>query len=268
MSQKTLCIVAGQRSGTTAFRSLLSATDRFADIGEIFDTATADQHGSFFNFCRERNVRLSDITSGPAAERLCHAYMAVLRELAGNRHLLIDVKFNSWGNIRLPWSYIHQEPYFLAHLKYQRTRFAFVWREDIVAQVMSDRISSRLGKWHNIERSDAGEPFDLDVAEIRERTKLLCLSEQYFLDNLREYPFTLFFCYEKLFAAGDLLNERVCAKISATFNEKLAFPLSALYQRNKIDKKRIVANYAEVASAIEDVAAKWRAPFLAQISQV
>jgi hypothetical protein len=268
MSQKTLCIVAGQRSGTTAFRSLLSATNRFADTGEIFDTATIDQLGSFFNYCREKNLRFTDIMSGPATERLCHAYLTTLRELAGNKHLLIDIKFNSWGNIRLPWSYLHQEPFLLAHLKYQHTRFAFIWRRDIAAQVMSDRISSRLGKWHNIEASDANQPFRLDVEEIRERTKLLCLSEQYFLDKLRQYPFTLYFCYEQLFDAENLLSKHVGAKISRAFNEEFTFPSTALYRKNTIEKQSLVTNYAEITSAIEEVAVKWRTPFLAEISGV
>lgn len=266
MVQQILCIVAGQRSGTTSFRSLVSGTGRFADLGEIFDTATIGQPESFFGYCRERKLLLTDVLSGPAAERLCKDYLEVLREKAGSQHLLFDVKFNSWGIIRMPWTYMHQEPYFLAFLKYRRARLVFIWRQDIVAQILSDRISASLGKWHNLKAGDAKEPVNLDIAEIRERTKLMCLSEGYFHENLKAYPHTLMLCYEKLFNADGTLSQETRKKICGAMKEDYVFPESSLYRRNEIEKSRVVANYAEAVSAAEEMAATYRTPVLAENS--
>lgn len=268
MDQQILCIVAGQRSGTTSFRSLVSGSGRFADLGEIFDTATVGLPESFFGYCRARKLLVTDVLSGPDAERLCKDYLIVLREKAGSQHILLDVKFNSWGIIRMPWTYMHQEPYFLAFLKYRRARMAFIWRRDIVAQILSDRISASLGKWHNIKASDAKEPVKLDIQEIRERTKLMCLSESYFYENLKTYPHAAMFCYERLFNANGALNEDVRKNICRLMKENYAFPETCLYHKNEIEKSRIVANYAEAAAAAEEMAAAYRSPVLVGNSEL
>lgn len=268
MDQQILCIVAGQRSGTTSFRSLVSGSGRFADLGEIFDTATIGQPESFFGYCRARKLMFTDVFSGPDAERLCKDYLAVLREKAGSQHLLFDIKFNSWGIVRMPWTYMHQEPYFLAFLKYRRARMVFIWRQDIVAQILSDRISSSLGKWHNIKTGDAKEPVKLDTQEIRERTKLMCLSEAYFYENLKTYPHTLMLCYERMFNADGTLSEDAQRKLCSLMKEKYEFPETCLYHKNEIEKSRVVTNYAEAVSAAEEMAAAYRLPVLAQNSEL
>jgi hypothetical protein len=163
---------------------------------------------------------------------------------------------------------MHQEPYFLAHLKYQDARLVFIWRQDIVAQVMSDRISDHLRKWHNMKAEDVKEPFNLDVEKIGELTKLLCLSEHHFYNNLKAYPHALTFCYERLFNANGALNANVRTELCRAMHENYVFRETGYYHKNKIEKARVVANYAEVASAIEEVAAICRKPFLAEIAQI
>ncbi|MGA7676455.1 MAG: hypothetical protein WCA78_15595 [Rhizomicrobium sp.] len=268
MAQEILCITAGQRSGTTALRSLISGTDRFADLGEIFDTSTIDLPESFFGYCRQRKLQLVDVLSGPDAEGLCKDYMSVLRNKAGAKHLLFDVKFNSWGEIRMPWTYMHQEPFFLTQLKWMKAKLLFVWRQDIVAQILSDRISDRIGKWHNLEPGDAREPFVFDVEKIKTRAMLLCLSERYFYHNLKMYPHVLMLGYERLFNADGALALDVRAKLSRLMQEDYVFPETCLYHKNNLDKTGVVANYAEVASAIREVAAVYREPLLAANTQI
>ena len=263
MSQEILCITAGQRSGTTALRSLISGSGRFADLGEIFDTSLIGDPDSFFGFCRERKLQFTDVMSGPDAEKLCKDFLSVLQRKAADKHLLIDVKFNSWGEIRMPWTFMHQEPFFLTQLKWRKTKFVFVWRKDIVAQVLSDRISDRIGKWHNLEPGDAGEPFALDVEKVRRRAQLLCLSESYFYRNLKSYPDTVMLCYERMFNEAGALNADVREKISRLMREDYVFPESGLYRKNRIDAAQIVANYAEIAAAIGEVVASHREPALA-----
>ncbi len=264
MDQQIVCITAGQRSGTTALRSLMSGTGRFADLGEIFDTAAMDVPQSFFGYCRDRRLQIVDVLSGPDAERLCKDYIALLRRVAGNRHVLIDVKFNSWGEIRMPWTFMHQEPFFLSQLKWSKAKFVFVWRGNLVDQILSDRISERLGKWHNLTAEDAGGPFSLDVAKLVERARLLCLSETYFFHNLRSYPDVAMFSYERLFDVAGGLAPVVREAMHRLMEEPLVFSTERLYWRNQLDKRAVVANHAELAAALEKVAEEWRDPFLAR----
>ncbi|WP_137933315.1 hypothetical protein [Mesorhizobium comanense] len=260
MAQKILCITAGQRSGTTALRSLISADQRFADLGEIFDTSIMDQPQSFFGYCRRGKLQVVDIMSGHDAERLCKEYVSYLKNLAEGRHLLIDVKFNSWGEIRMPWTYMHQEPFFLSQLKWMSAKFVFVWRQDLIGQILSDRISDKLGKWHNLTASDAIEPFELDVRKLAARAKMLCQSEQYFYHNLAGYPASLTLCYEHMFNEQDGLERDVAAAVRLLVQEELSFPEQGLYHRNRIAKAAIVSNYAEIVSAIERVVREYRDP--------
>lgn len=258
MQQEIFCIVAGQRSGTTALRSLLSGTGRFADLGEIFDTSTMAQPELFFGYCRRQKIGIADILSGPDAERLCKDYVGMLRGLSVGKHLLIDVKFNSWGEMRMPWTFLHQEPFFLSQLKWRGAKFVFVWRKDIVAQVLSDRVSEKLGKWHNITPADAVAPFALDVDRIRRRAELLCQSERYFFRNMRNTKNVAVLCYETLFDEKGFLAPAARTKLASLAGEPLVFAEEPLYRRNDIDKRALVTNYDEIAAAIRDAAAEYR----------
>ena len=263
MEQQIVCITAGQRSGTTALRSLMSGTGRFADLGEIFDTAAMTVPQSFFGYCRDRRLQFVDVMSGPDAERLCKDYVALLRRVAGDRHVLIDVKFNSWGEIRMPWTFMHQEPFFLTQLKWMKAKFIFVWRRDLVGQILSDRISERIGKWHNLTAEDATEPFALDVERLTRRARLMCQSEAYFFHNLRGYADAAMFSYERLFDDAGGLAPAVREAIGHLVGENLVFSTEQLYRRNQLDKRAVLANYAELAAALDKVAGEYRDPFLA-----
>ncbi len=265
MSQRIVCLVAGQRCGTNALRNIVTDTDKFANLGEIFNTATLDWPGNFFSYCCQRNVRIGDILSGHDAERFCKDYVATLREAAGEKHVLLDVKFNSWGELRVPWTFMHQEPYFLRHLKNQEARMIFIWRKDLVAQVLSDRIADRIKKWHNIKVENVMEPFDLDIEENRDLAKQLCLSEAYFFDRLKAYPHKLVYCYETIFNSAGALEETAKSKLCAFMGEPYRLRNSGYYHRNQINKEQVVANFTEVAAAIADVTAAYRGPFLAEM---
>lgn len=264
MSGHIICVTAGQRSGTNAFRKALSNTGRFHDVGEIFNTATLDWPGNYFTHCRERNIGFADILSGFDAEDLCKSYVGSLRSLAGEVHLLLDVKFNSWGQIRTPWSYMHQEPYFLGHLKNHEAKIVFIWRRDLVSQIISDRIGAAIGKWHNLRAEDIREPVTLDVEENRTLAELMCQSELYFWNNLKAYPHTLLLCYEDMFA-GSALSTDARAKVCEFVGEPLQFRERGHFQKNEIRQRDVVTNYDAVADAVAAAAAEWRKAFLAEM---
>ena len=266
MSGHIICVTAGQRSGTNAFRKSLSNTGRLNDVGEIFNTATLDWPGNFFTYCREREIGFSDILSGVDAEELCKRYVATLRELSGEAHLLFDVKFNSWGQIRAPWSYMHQEPYFFGHLKNHEAKFVFIWRRDMVSQIISDRIGAAIGKWHNVKAEHVREPVTLDVEENRMLAELMCQSELYFWNQLKAYPHTLLLCYEELFE-GSALSADAQAKVCDFVGEPLQFRERGYYQKNDICQPEVVANYDAVAEAVSAAVAAGRGAFLAQMSK-
>jgi len=241
----------------------MSETGKFADLGEIFDTAIIDEPHSFFGYCRRNNVQFSDVLSGPDAESLSKKYISLLRELAAGRHVLFDIKFNSWGEIRMPWTFMHQEPFFLRQLKWTRAKIIFIWRRDLVSQILSDRISDAIGKWHNLGPEDASKPFRLDAAKLAERARLMCLSEKYFFENLRPYSDARMLSYEQLFDSAGRLTKAATSAITDLMGETMAFPESGLYRRSLIEKNKVVQNYDEIARAIASVCVEYREPELA-----
>ena len=262
-SRQIVCVTAGQRSGTTALRSFISGAGAFADLGEVFDTAIMDSEQSYFGYCRDRKILLSDILSGPDAEKLCKGFIAELSRIAHPKHLLLDVKFNSWGEIRMPWTYMHQEPFFLSQLKWRSAKFIFVWRRDLVAQILSDRVSERVGKWHNLEASDAIDPFELDADKMRNRAALLCMSEKYFYNNLSTYAACVFLCYDDLFNPDGGLRAAARSAISGLVGEPLDFPDRSAYFKNRLDHRAMVSNYPQVVAAINEAIAEHRDPIFA-----
>ena len=246
----------------------MSGTGRFADLGEIFDTAAMEVPQSFFGYCRDRRLQFTHVLSGPDAERLCKDYVQLLRRTAGDKHVLFDVKFNSWGEIRMPWTFMHQEPFFLTQLKWMKAKFIFVWRRDLVGQILSDRISERIGKWHNLTAEDASEPFALDVQRLARRARLMCQSEAYFFENLCGYSDVAMFSYERLFDDAGGLAPPIRQAIGRLVGESLAFPTEQLYRRNQLDKRAVLANYAELAAALEKVAGEFRNPILARSLEI
>ncbi len=256
MTQEIVCVVAGQRSGTNAFRSILAGTERFADFREIFDTNLSNTPSSYFAFCRSRPTQLASINSANLTEAFCDDYIAHLRTLAGDRHLLIDVKFNSWGNLRSPWMYIHQEPYFLAHLKRSGAILVMIVREDIVGQILSDWIARAIRKWVNLENTDVKSPLLLDVPAIENHARLHCLSESFFYAALASYERSLFLTYETLFSVAGLA-EAVEGQIRAMVGEPLRFA-GTHHRTNRLAKEAAVANYDEVCLAVRRMAEVYR----------
>ena len=255
MKQQIICIVAGQRAGTTALQANLSATGRLENFREIFQTDRADGRGSFFGYCSDRRILFNDTFAPHYLSELCLAYIAHLRNLADGKHILIDVKFNSWGVIRPAWRYIHEEPYFLQFLKKQEALFIFIRREDLVEQIISSHIARVHNRWQNLAVEDAVTTADIDVEKAVREARLILQSEAFLLGRLKKYKRCLHFTYEELFVAGNL-PAPVKEAIARELGEPLQFPENSPIRRSGINKMASVSNYEAARLAIQRVADK------------
>lgn len=257
VSQQVLCVIAGQRAGTTALRSALGATGRFENFGEIFHTEDLNKPGSYFGFCRDRSALVSDLCTGPQIKAHCDAYMAHLTQIAGEKHVLIDVKFNSWNVANPAWRYFDEEPQFLTYLKNMKSAFVFIRRLDLAAQIISESIARAADKWHNLsdeELSDA--PINLNINKVRRQARLICDSEVRFRNFLKGYPKTAFLDYEALFDE-DGISGRTKSELSNLIGEELAFGRSVAIRKNTVDKNSRVTNYDEIVGGVAEVAARY-----------
>lgn len=260
--QHLICIVARQRSGTTALQALLAKTGRVENFGEIFHTDRLDKAGSFFGYCRERKVLLSDVATAPALTHLMRDYIAHLRKTADGRHVLIDVKFNSWDAVRPAWRYSLEQPYLLSLLKKMETLFIFIQRLDVAAQIISSYIARANDQWQNLAAGAVPHPaIDIDIGKVEREARQICQAEAFLWKYLKNYKRMLHFTYETLYEDGNL-SQDAGNQLSAALGECLNFPVTPPIRKSEVDKASTIRNYGDVIAAVEQVTAKYRSKLM------
>jgi hypothetical protein len=264
MTQKTICIIAGQRAGTNALQRAIEATGAVVNFGEIFHTHPQGVDGPsriFRDFARENGIGMADTMERGGATTAAKKYMTWLKEAAQPKHMLIDVKFNSWLALTPTWKFPFEEPFFMRYLKdHEATTFILIWRENLAEQVLSDLISNEIRVWHNIGAEHiAGKQFEVPIQRVKWLAKLVCRTEVEMRQHLQGHANRIVIKYEDLFQEG-ILTDRFKTEFKKLL--ELDFPDGALgYIRpNTADKREIVANYDEAVAAIMEIAAKYRSP--------
>lgn len=262
--QKIVCVVAAQRAGTTALQGILARSGAMRNFGEIFQdpmdavSPSATAGSSFFAFARLHDIRLADSMKKKIADEIAERYIASLREAAKDKHVLVDIKLNSWMALSPAWVYAQDEPFFMQHLKRHGATFIFVWRANLVEQVLSMAISRKLGIWHNIDAEKVdGRTFKATIKKIQKDAKLICLGEAAMHEHLADYDNKIEIAYEDLFRDGKLSDSFVSAFRTLT-GIAVSTDSPTGIRRNSVDKSRIVTNYSRAASTIDEVQARYR----------
>lgn len=260
MLQRIICIAAGQRAGTTALQSALRASREVRNYSEIFQTkneAGSEGRRSFQQFARDNDIGLADAMTWEGAGTLAQRYLDWLRAGAGTKHVLIDVKLNSWFALSPAWTYPHDEPFFLTRLKRERALIIFLWRRNLGEQILSILISREFGVWHNIsEEIVAGRKIVAPIRRAQRLARMLCRSEVDMREHLQDYTDAITMAYEDTYTDGAL---SVDAKAAIERHIALALPSGALPIRpNTVSKRDIVTNYDEAMAAVSAVANEYR----------
>ena len=247
--QRVICVTAAPRTGTTALERALMAGN-VMNFSEVFHTHPhKDAPGTFLRFAEDHNIRLSETRTGSETATIAERYLNWLREQAAPRHVLIDVKLNSWSVLSPWWRYPHREPFFLHHLKRNSAVFVFIWREDLGDQMLSRFIARELGIWHNLTAEKvAGRTLRAPIAWIEEAAKLIIRAEADMLGHLYDYPAKVLIRYEDLFENG-ILTERFRNAFSRIAGIDLPDGICAIAQ-NSVCKRDIIENYDEVVAAM------------------
>lgn len=112
------CLLARQRSGTHALRSILGTNPDIACFDEVFEiedresTDPLKRASNYFTFLPQYCA--GDVTRAfpDAVDTLFDDYLAYLRPLAGKPHALLDVKYNSTHHITGTWRTITEPTLF------------------------------------------------------------------------------------------------------------------------------------------------------------
>jgi len=262
-----LCIVAGQRAGTTALQSALGSTGKFFNFKEVFHTEPGASPGAFLDFARRQDLRVVDMATEAQARKVALDYLACLRGIAKEKVPLLDIKFNSWQAMKPFWSYPHQIPFFMNVLKEQDASFLFVRRRDIVEQVVSEQIARSVGKWHGLRDADVAGPIHVDPALVATQARLILQSEALLLECLGTKHRPIAIDYEDLYPNG-FVNPQLLRTLRDLFEVDLPEVLEPSMKKNAPDKKRAIANYEEVSQAVSAMLQRFpRAPISGRITQ-
>ena len=250
VTRQLICITAAQRAGTTALQHALQGAG-IANFGEVFHPQPLkDAAGPFLIFAKENDIRITDTQTRSGARAIAQRYLSWLRELAGPRHFLIDVKFNSWCLLNPWWHYVQNEPLFLTHLKAERAVIVLVWRENLIDQLLSQFIALRFDIWHDLSPEKvAGRTCRVPVAWLTRMGKAIVRAEIDMLEHLRDYPAKVVMRYEDLFEEGCLSNKfrRALRQVS---DIDLPGGSRVHVRQNSAPKREIVENYNEVIDVL------------------
>jgi LPS sulfotransferase NodH len=245
-----LCIVAGQRSGSTALRTALLGTRFFKSFREIFQYGTAEQPGSFRQFAESRSLPLADMTSHSRARSIIQDFLDHLVVEAGEKIPVIDIKQNSWNALRPFWGYSQDEPLLMEQLRRRGARFIFLARRDLTAQIVSEQIAQATGLWHNLTEGDVTAPVAVDPVQALRQARQIIENEKLLLGHLQASNRLLAIWYEDLFEQGKL-----SAVVASWLNRQLGIQLppwvAPKISRNEVSKPRVVSNYGELQVAID-----------------
>jgi Stf0 sulphotransferase len=257
-----LCIIAGQRAGTTALQGALGSTGKFCNFREIFHTEPPVMSGTFLEYSRQRNLCVADMATEAQTREVALDYLTYLRNIAKQQLPLLDIKLNSWQVIKPFWSYVHEMPFFMHLLLKNGALFLFIRRRDIVEQVLSEQIARSADKWHGLEDRDIGGPIQIKPALVVGQARLILQSETFLLGCLGASSRLLAIDYEDLYPDG-LVNPRLLLALQDNLDIDLPTFLKPSIKKNVPDKRRIVANYDEVSHAITDILKRFPRPKIA-----
>jgi LPS sulfotransferase NodH len=247
-----LCIIAGQRAGTTALQGALGSTGKFLNFREIFHTEAPNMHGTFLEFCASHDLRVTDLATETQAQKIALDFLMHLRNLAGPKLPLLDIKLNSWQVIKPFWSYVHQTPFFMKVLMQNDALFLFIRRRNIVDQILSEHIARSADKWHGLEDGDIEGQIKVNPTQVVGQARLILQSELFLSGCLRSSNRFIAIDYEDLYPDG-FVNPSLLRALQNKLGVDLPSVLKPSIQRNAPDKRQIVANYDELTQAIADV---------------
>ncbi len=261
MAARLLCIIAGQRSGTTAVKNALEESGKFRNFSEIFHTEDNRDPHSFLDYARAGDLKIEDITTSEKVAALSRRYIDYLAANAEGRIPLIDVKHNQWGVLRAFWGYFHATPPFLTALKAKGAGFLFISRRNLTDQILSEEIAHAAGKWHNLTADDRPDSFAVDIAKIEWRARRILHAEHLLYDAVADDPNVIFAEYEELFFSGGICP-RVTTRLEAMFGLPLGKASTQAIVKNEADKRAIVSNYAQADAAVQRLVHRMGRPAL------
>jgi hypothetical protein len=264
-SPEICVLVARMRSGTTAFRSVLSSHPKIRTLGEVFHNDYLNDRRYFYNFylhAAQQDPTLC-LPSGENRVRVFSDYVSFLKSDLGltddgDRVLVMGINYNSLHALNTYWQHPFSPPHIFHVLRRLNISIIHLRRENLLRTLISEHRARRLGIWHRRadgETSPSPEPspaIELDprslLAELEERD----LEISFMQKCLSAYPRVLDLTYEQTFQPDNQLSAEVLQQCADFLGVENRFDTYSKFQPTAPPTLReAVSNYDELRKLID-----------------
>jgi hypothetical protein len=258
-------LLARQRSGTHALRSVLGSHPEIFCFDEVFSIWTKDDQNphwkefehpiaaaNFFNFVQTyAQDELGRLLPTRHAE-LFERFFEHLRGLVPERYVVVDVKYNSTHLFSRPFQALGSS-YFLDLVTEHCLKVLRVTRTNYLRYVVSNAKARAANRYH--ARTGGAAPdtrVTLDVAGLLPQLER-CEAEDAALDRyFLGYPYLLKYDYAEIFPdGGEPISERFLNEFAAWLGISPAFAkVPAFPKQSSLLLSETIENFDEVAAAL------------------
>jgi hypothetical protein len=261
-SLNPVILIARPRSGTTAFRLVVSRHHRVTTVGEIFHSSYAEQPSNFYNYYLAAVTKRPELALPEQQHRidLFDGYIKQLARELKPRYpqkdwVFLGVNYNSLHALNAYWQNIYEPPYLVRIIQWKQYPVVHIIRRNILAAAISEMRAKATGVWHikeGEERPAAADatitvnPADL-LLELRARKLEIDMVRA----GLRGHKRCLTLFYEELFDSGGQPVPEQLARVSRLLDLDPPIAPIATYERTRSQSLRAaIENYDDVAAAV------------------
>ena len=257
-----IVILARQRSGTNALRSVLQSHSDIYCHNEVFSLNDVDSKDdplipetNFFNFLKRYGGGDIRRIYPDQHEKLFIDFMEFLRCFSPKRCMVIDVKYNTTHFLTEPYKW-NLAPYLFYLTKLFGMKVLNITRKNYLRYIVSTLKAERSGVWAakggQTPLSDAKIPVEIGylLQQIR-----YCDAENKLIENyFASYPDYRSFEYEDIFAAGsETLAPSFRESLSNWLGVPDSYPAPSDYRKqSSLPLAQTIENYNEVAAALRE----------------
>lgn len=249
-----IILLARQRSGTNAFRSILHFSHHIHTWGEVFNPdhyntqRSSERDSSYFLFLKELIKRDCSRVQPRCDEMNFLDFLDYLRIQTVKKYSLIDIKYNSSHHISNGWYGITNEPFLFGILKKYCMPVINIQRQNYLRYYMSEKKAEKRKSWHLFDENLLVEQefsIEINIPDLLSVMKSCRYEDDHIKKSFEGYPRYLSFDYDNLFSRD---NNSISQDVLNGISELLQCDI-VLDQKQSIFKKQ---SYLPLNSSIKN----------------
>lgn len=254
-----IILCACQRSGTVALSEALSASGMMHNFYEVFHQNPDRKDGNFFYWLENISpIKGSILRTGKEAEDLFLSFLAYLDSLHDKPFMLIDIKYNQWGNVASCARNIFYPPLLMQLFKRNGFPIIHLLRNNSFLNHVSLLYAHETGSWHYRKEAPTSKDVSLTVDPLACKHDVDSIEgyKEMFRRFLKPYPLKAEIFYEKTFD-GKGLSDYAKSRLSHVLPESILDGAVLNTFKSPFSAKDVVANKDELLEYFYNTEHEW-----------